>query len=80
MSQYNLSARGCHRVLKLARTLGKSRRAGDFGYAGSDQIQSVHLAEALHLQQAEVDVGVAYISEISTNESGKNNQIIPGAL
>jgi magnesium chelatase family protein len=39
MSQLNLSAQGYHRVLKLARTIADS--------AGSDDIQSVHLAEAL---------------------------------
>jgi magnesium chelatase family protein len=39
MSQLNLSARGYHRVLKLARTIAD--------LAGSDAIQSVHLAEAL---------------------------------
>ncbi|MGA7194999.1 MAG: hypothetical protein WBW94_15345 [Anaerolineales bacterium] len=39
MDQMNLSARGYHRVLKLARTIAD--------LAGSDQIQSVHLAEAL---------------------------------
>jgi len=39
MSQLNLSARGYHRVLKLARTIAD--------LAGSDYIQSVHLAEAL---------------------------------
>lgn len=39
MSQLNLSARGYHRVLKLARTVAD--------LAGSDQIQTVHLAEAL---------------------------------
>jgi magnesium chelatase family protein len=42
MSQLNLSARGYHRVLKLARTITD--------LAGSEQIQSVHLAEALMLQ------------------------------
>ncbi|MFL7871134.1 MAG: magnesium chelatase, partial [Anaerolineales bacterium] len=35
MSQLNLSARGYHRVLKLARTIAD--------LAGSDDIQSVHL-------------------------------------
>jgi magnesium chelatase family protein len=39
MSQLNLSARGYHRVLKLARTIAD--------LAGSDDIRSVHLAEAL---------------------------------
>ena len=40
MSQLNLSARGYHRVLKLARTIAD--------LAGNDDIQSVHLVEALH--------------------------------
>jgi magnesium chelatase family protein len=39
MSQLNLSARGYHRVLKLVRTIAD--------LAGSDDIRSVHLAEAL---------------------------------
>jgi len=39
MSQLDLSARGYRRVLKLARTIAD--------LAGSDDIQSVHLAEAL---------------------------------
>ena len=39
MSQLQLSARGYHRVLKLARTIAD--------LAGSDDIQSMHLAEAL---------------------------------
>jgi len=39
MSQLQLSARGYHRVLKLARTIAD--------LAGSDGIQSAHLAEAL---------------------------------
>ena len=39
MSQLNLSARAYHRILKLARTTAD--------LAGSDEIQSAHLAEAL---------------------------------
>ena len=39
MSQLNLSARAYHRILKLARTVADM--------AGCDEIQSVHLAEAL---------------------------------
>lgn len=39
MGQMNLSARGYHRVLKLARTISD--------LAGSEQIQAAHLAEAL---------------------------------
>ena len=39
MRQMNLSARGYHRVLKLARTIAD--------LAGCDQIEATHLAEAL---------------------------------
>jgi predicted ATPase with chaperone activity len=39
MTQLNLSASGYHRVLKLARTISD--------LAGSQEIQSVHLAQAL---------------------------------
>jgi len=47
-----LSARAYHRILKLARTLRKSHRAGDAQHdiadlAGSENIQTPHLAEAL---------------------------------
>jgi magnesium chelatase family protein len=39
MSQRQLSARAYHRILKLARTIAD--------LAGSDEIQSAHLGEAL---------------------------------
>jgi magnesium chelatase family protein len=39
MMQLNLSARAYHRILKLTRTIAD--------FAGSEEIQSVHLAEAL---------------------------------
>jgi len=39
MSQMNLSARAYHRILKLSRTTAD--------LAGSEEIQSAHLAEAL---------------------------------
>jgi len=44
MSQMNLSARAYHRILKLARTIAD--------LAGSEEIQSAHLAEALHASQS----------------------------
>ena len=55
VSQLQLSARAYHRILKLSRTIAD--------LAGSDAIQSVHLAEALHLRSAEVDDGVTITYE-----------------
>ena len=48
MSQLNLLARAHHRILKLARTIAD--------LAGCEEIQFVHLADALHApQSSEVD-------------------------
>jgi magnesium chelatase family protein len=56
MSQLNLSARAYHRILKLARTIAD--------LAGSDEIQSEHLAEALHASQSsEVNDKVEDVSD-----------------
>ena len=55
MAQLNLSARAYHRTrsVKLARTIAD--------LAGSEEIQSVHLAEALHAPQpSEADGGVRF--------------------
>ncbi len=47
MTQMNLSARTYHRILKLAGTIAD--------LAGSEEIQSAHLAEALHASQSSKD-------------------------
>ena len=44
MQQLHMSARAYHRILKLARTM--ARKAG-LDLAGSDEIQTAHLAEAI---------------------------------
>src|SRR5215216_1645017 len=54
MSQLKLSARAYHRILRLARMTAD--------LAGCEEIQSVHLAEALHASQpSEVDNGIILI-------------------
>ncbi|HEX9385827.1 MAG TPA: hypothetical protein VF918_05865 [Anaerolineales bacterium] len=52
MMQLNLSARAYHRILKLARTIAD--------LAGSEEIQSVHLVEALYLRSSEVDESLEF--------------------
>lgn len=53
MAHLNLSAHVYHRILKLDCTI--------VDLVGSDAIQSVHLAEALHLRQADVDDGISIL-------------------
>ena len=48
MTELNLSPRAYHRILKLGRSIAD--------LAGRVGIGSAHLAEALHLRQAEIDV------------------------
>jgi magnesium chelatase family protein len=49
MNQLNLSARAYHRVLKLARTIAD--------LAGSQEILTAHLAEALQYRPRLMDLG-----------------------
>jgi len=48
MRQLSLTARGYHRVLKLARTIAD--------LAGSDQIMQTHLAEALQYRPKQTEL------------------------
>jgi magnesium chelatase family protein len=48
MQQLQMTARAYHRILKLARTIAD--------LAGSDTLQTIHLAEAIHLRSAEAAV------------------------
>jgi magnesium chelatase family protein len=53
MSQLNLWARAYHRIRKLARTIAD--------LALCEEIQSVHLAEALHTSQSpQIDDGINF--------------------
>jgi magnesium chelatase family protein len=59
MSQLNLSARAYRGVLTCACGTGAGKLARTIAdLAGSEQIQTAHVAEALHLRQAEADDGV----------------------
>ncbi len=59
MTQLNSSARAYHRILKLARTIAD--------LVGSEEIQSVHSAEALHaMQPTEVNVELSHARGFSS--------------
>jgi predicted ATPase with chaperone activity len=57
MTQLNLSARSYHRILKLARTIAD--------LVGSEEIQSAHLAEALHASQSSEDYDGVNVGSLS---------------
>jgi hypothetical protein len=61
MTRLDLSAQAYHRTLKPARTI--------VDLARSEEIQSVYLADALHLRQTEVAGGVRYVKSNKTLQS-----------
>ena len=65
--QLNLSALAYHRILKLARKFAD--------LAGNEEIESVHLAEALHASQpAKVDLELAIY--LSSNYSSLRLRVV----
>lgn len=61
MDQLNLSARAYHRILKLARTIAD--------LAGSEEIQSPHLAEALRASRSNVRSSLIHLRVYAIRQS-----------
>jgi len=55
-----MSARAYHRILKLARTIADPSALLRTGLAGSERIETVHVAEPIHLRPAEA-AGVQFV-------------------
>ena len=51
-----MSARAYHHILKLARTIADPSALLRTGLAGSERIETVHVAEPIHLRPAEAAV------------------------